>query len=190
MLYVFKGYSMMDRLYLHVPDVDEMWYRRRIMLDPQTMSYNRGYELDIEGYDRQTGCISFPKSRWQSWHDYFVDSEPDRFYAYIARREDFEFIGEVNLRKSQNGDWHDMGIVVESRYRGMGYAEEALGLLLQVAFEVCGAAEVRNCFESSRIAAAKAHRKAGFSVINEENGMLELAITRDEYEAIKNVRPE
>lgn len=181
---------MKDRLYLHVPDIDEMWYRRRIMLDPETMSYNKGYDLDIEGYDRETGCINFPQSKWQTWYERFIDNEPDRFYAYIARREDFEFIGEVNLRKAEGQAWHEMGIVVESKYRSMGYAEEAMRLLLQVAFEVCHAEAVWNRFEASRESAVKLHKSAGFSVISDKDGMLEFLITKDEYEETISARPE
>jgi RimJ/RimL family protein N-acetyltransferase len=181
---------MKDRLYLHVPDVDEMWYRRRIMLDPDTMSYNRGYDLETDGYDRQTGCIEFPQSKWQSWCDHFIDNEPDRFYAYVARREDLEFVGEVNLHKAGDGKWHELGIVIENQYRGMGYAGEAMELLLQVAFEVCGAEAVHNAFEKSRDSAVKLHRKAGFRELEEKDGLLEFVITKDEYEAMKKARPE
>lgn len=31
------------------------------------MSYNRGYDLDIAGYDKNTGCISFPEAGVSAW---------------------------------------------------------------------------------------------------------------------------
>ena len=48
----------MSTLYLHVPKLDELWYRKKLLEDPKTMSYNRGYELDFDGYDKETGCIA------------------------------------------------------------------------------------------------------------------------------------
>ena len=53
------------------------------MADPATMDYNRGY-TPRKGYDPETGCIDFPEEDWAGWHGYFVNREPERFYAYIA----------------------------------------------------------------------------------------------------------
>ena len=38
----------MNRLELHVPTIEELDYRQRIMSDPKTMSYNKGYDLDLD----------------------------------------------------------------------------------------------------------------------------------------------
>ena len=35
----------MNKLHLHVPTFDELWYRKQLMEDPATMDYNLGYEL-------------------------------------------------------------------------------------------------------------------------------------------------
>ena len=56
----------MSTLYLHVPKLDELWYRKKLLEDPKTMSYNRGYELDFDGYDKETGCIAVPESKWKN----------------------------------------------------------------------------------------------------------------------------
>lgn len=56
---------MSNRLSLYVPSLDELWYRERIMKDPETMSYNKGYDMLFDGYDRETGCIIFPKEDWE-----------------------------------------------------------------------------------------------------------------------------
>jgi len=173
--------KMTDRLYLHVPALDELWYRQRLMSDPDTMSYNKGYDLDFPGYHRDTGCIDFPENEWADWYDYFIGQEPARFYAYIVRAEDGLFIGEVNVHRNGDQPWHDMGIVIETAHRGNGYASEALRLLLKHAFEVMGAEAVHNDFEDVRDAAVKSHLSAGFTVCRRENGLLELLITREQY---------
>lgn len=172
---------MSDSLFLHVPTYYELWYRRKIMQDPDTMSYNRGYDMDFDGYDKETGCIAFPEQEWVDWYDYFVGNEPQRFYAYIVRKTDGVFIGEVNVHKNQEAAWYEMGIVIEAKYRGKGYAVEALHLLLKHAFEEMGADAVHNDFEAERTAAVRTHLAAGFTKYREENGILELMISSEQY---------
>ena len=172
---------MAKKLYLHVPSIDELWYRQQLLNDPDTMSYNRNYDLDIEGYHKDTGCLDFPKEDWQAWYQYFVCGEPMRFYAYIVRSEDEAFIGEVNLHKVQSHDWYEMGIVLEHKHRGNGYAEEALNLLLKHAFENLNADAVHNEFEDTRYAAVKTHLFAGFTQHRDKNGFSRFTITKEQY---------
>lgn len=171
----------MSRLCLHVPELNEFWYRKKLMEDPETMSYNRGYDLDFAGYDKGTGCIAFPEEEWESCYNYFVGHEPERFYAYLVNTENGEFVGEVNAHKSVGHDWYNMGIVIEAKHRGKGYANEGLRLLLHHAFIDMGAMAVHNSFEKSRNAALKAHEHAGFCKYSEENGVIELAITKERF---------
>lgn len=168
-------------VHLHIPSLDELRYRQKIMQDPATMAYNRGYDIDSPDYDRETGCILFPCKEWAEWYDYFVGREPERFYAYIVRDADSAFIGEVNLHRSGCGLWHEMGIVIEARYRGHGYSCCALKLLLRHAFEKMDATEVRNDFEETRIAAMKTHLSVGFEEYKREDGVVLLGITRERY---------
>lgn len=176
---------MNNSLILHIPTLDELWYRQRLMSDPDTMSYNSGYDLSLTGYHRDTGCIDFPEEEWQEWYEYFVGQEPTRYYAYIVRRSDGAFIGEVNLHRNDDRPWHEMGIVIEARHRGHGYSVWALRLLLAHAFEKMDIEAVHNDFEDVRDAAVRAHLSAGFAEHKRENGMLELLITRDQYDKLK-----
>ncbi len=151
------------------------------MSDPDTMSYNKGFDIDFDGYDKETGCIAFPERKWADWYDYFIGNEPERFYAYVVRESDGEFIGEVNVHKSKDNNWYEMGIVLEAKYRGKGYSGEALWLLLQYAFEDMNAEAVHNDFDEERAAAVKAHLSAGFTEYSRENGIVELLITKEKY---------
>lgn len=170
-----------NELHLHIPELSELWYRKKLLSDADTMDYNKGYHLDIEDYHNDTGCIDFPIEQWKDWYDWFVCGKPERFYAYIVRNCDNAFIGEVNVHKSNDGNWYDMGIVLESTYRGMGYANEALFLLLNEAFENLSVSAVHNDFEKSRVAAIKTHLSVGFVIENEDNGIVHLCITKDQY---------
>lgn len=172
---------MKESLSLHVPTYGELEYRQKIMQDSDTMSYNKGYDLNFDGYDKATGCIAFPEHEWADWYTYFIGQEPHRFYAYIVRESDGEFIGEVNLHMNADADWYEMGIVLEAKYRGKGYAVAALRLLMQHAFEKMGAEAVHNEFEEERSAAVQTHLSVGFTLYRQENKIFELLITKEQY---------
>ena len=178
-----QGGEMMDRLILHIPSVDELWFRRQMMSDPATMSYNAHYELGFPGYHPDTGCIDFPQDAWKPWYDRFIGREPERFYAYLARAADRTFVGEIVLRREQPDiPRYEMGIVIASAFRGLGYGHSGMRLLLSAAFDRLHAQSVTNCFETTRTAAVKLHRAAGFYAQREENGLTHWLLTKDEYE--------
>lgn len=172
---------MEDRVYFYIPKFEELTYRQEIMSQPGTMSYNKGYGVSYEGYHKDTGCIDFPKNKWMNWYSNKVNNKPECFYAYIVKKDDNSFIGEVNLYLNDNKKWYDMGIVLESKHRGMGYSLEALQKLMQVAFNDYDALAVHNDFETTRQSAISIHKSVGFSIVNEVNGIAELLITRDDY---------
>lgn len=116
-----------------------------------------------------------------------VNNKPKCFYAYIARKEDNAFIGEVNIHWSHDKKWYEMGIVIEAKYRGMGYSVEALKKLIQVAFDEYDAPAVHNDFEVTRQVAIAIHKEAGFNILNEVNGIIDLLITREDYFMTKYV---
>lgn len=49
----------MSTLYLHVPELDELWYRKKLLEDPETMSYNRGYDLDLTATTKKPAASLF-----------------------------------------------------------------------------------------------------------------------------------
>lgn len=168
------------RLRLHVPELDELWYRRRMLSDPATMSYNAGYDVSYDGYHPDTGCIDFPEARWQGWYDRFIGREPERFFAYLQRRDDGEFIGDIALRQEGEPGRYEMEVLVEACHRGQGYSAEAMQMLLDVAFRRLNAQTVCNCFERSRAAALRLHLNAGFGIVGEDE-CVHLELTREGY---------
>lgn len=175
------GNDILDRLELHIPTVEELWFYQKMMADPDTMSYNANWEVSYPGYHRETGCIDFPETRWRDWHRFWVGQEPKRFYAYIQRSRDKAWIGDVNFHDTPDQDWWDMGIVIYSPYRGQGYAVPALGLMLEHAFCDCGITRIHNSFEAARTAAWKTHLAAGFRETEGGDGFRHMMITREEY---------
>lgn len=170
---------MNKSIYLHIPSENELNYHRYLISDEETMDYNTSYG-DNGGctYNQTAEQV---RQWYQGWN-----KNSDSFYAYIVRTEDNAFIGEVNLHKSGSKQWYEMGIVLEAKYRGMGYSVPALKLLLRQAFEVVNAQAVHNDFEEIRISAIKTHLSAGFKEIKRENGIVELLITQEQYYSLKH----
>lgn len=164
---------------LYIPRLEDLWFRQELLSDPATMSYNRGYELDMPTYHNDTGCIDFPREDWDGWYARWVggpDAGRSRFYAYLRDEESGDFLGEVCLYQADGPGIYEMGIVLHSKRRGNGLSKEGMALLLDYAFQELGAKEVTNRFERSREAALRLHEQAGFRVVKEENGVLLLSV--------------
>ena len=173
----------MHNLTLYIPKLEELWFYQKMLADPTTMSYNANWDVDSDGYHRDTGCIDFPESEWEAWYQRWIGQEPRRFYAYILRESDGQWIGDVNFHYTPEKDWWDMGIVIYAPYRGMGYATPALRLLLDHAFRVCGIGRIHNDFEAVRgeISAWQCHLSAGFRDLGITDGFRQMMITKEEY---------
>lgn len=50
----------MEELELYIPQPEDLWFYQQMMSDPETMSYNAGWNVDYPGYHRDTGCIDYP----------------------------------------------------------------------------------------------------------------------------------
>ena len=167
----------MNRLKLHTPTENELEYRRQLIADETTMSYNAGYGDNGGCTYHQTDMQV--RQWYQSWN-----KDNEHFYAYIVRTQDNTYIGEVNAHKGSSVDWYEMGIVLEAKYRGLGYAVEALNLLLKYVFETLGAKSVHNDFEETRTAAVRTHLSAGFTEYAKHDGIIELLITKEQYDRL------
>lgn len=167
----------MTELTLHIPSDKELSYRSYLILDEATMSYNMGYG--------DNGGCTYHKTAEELYEWYQYWKTPDRFYAYIQRDKGHAFIGEVSLHKNERNDWFEMGIIIEAKYRGMGYSVPALNLLLEHAFTKMNAKAVHNYFEESRKAAINLNLKAGFIQTGHKNRMVDFLITKEQYEKTK-----
>lgn len=150
----------MGKLHLKVPNLDELSYRRQILADPRTMAYNTGYNQENKGYDSKTGTINFSDDKWDDWHKLWVNNEPEKYYAYIILNN--TPIGEVALNYNKDFDSHLVHIMIEFSYRGNGYSEEALELLMDVAFNKLKLHKVSDKIAADRDRAIKTLIKLGF----------------------------
>ena len=146
----------MEQLELYVPKLEDLWFYQKMMSDPETMSYNANWDVNYDGYHRDTGCVDYPDAVLPAWYENMVGQEPERFYAYIKRSADGAWIGDVNFHYNPAKDWWDMGIVLYAPYRGIEVAR-------------------------NEISAWETHRRAGFRELGMEDGFLQMMITKEDY---------
>ncbi|MBE6160240.1 MAG: GNAT family N-acetyltransferase [Lactobacillales bacterium] len=151
-------------LILVEPKLEEYSYEQKLLSDPDTMSYNAGYDVSYDGYHYDTGCIDFPESKWIN--DFEKRKEKDRFFAYIKDIELNEYVGYVNYHYNKNDNRYECGIVIEGKHRNKGYSKIGLKLLCEEAFKN-GINELYDNFEKDRENTLKVFESIGFKIIEE-----------------------
>ncbi|MBR0477643.1 MAG: GNAT family N-acetyltransferase [Solobacterium sp.] len=96
---------MNDELQLYIPRPDDGWFYVKMMSDPETMSYNAPWFPP-------DGCIPDPDSEWMELQKSWIGKAPERFYAFLQRKSDGVFVGDVNYHHNPKENWCDMGIVI------------------------------------------------------------------------------
>ena len=112
-------------LTVYKPEVKDLWFRKKMMADEETMSYNRAWG----------GTIPFPEERWKEWYDHWIiDHHGQRYYRYV-RDEDNAFVGEIAYHYDDGLSGYMADVIIFSGYRGRGYGARALSLLCSAAKE-------------------------------------------------------
>ena len=158
----------MKNVKLHVPTVEDLWYREKCMSDPETMAYNAGYDVTYDGYHYDTGCIDFPKENHSTWFNNRMKN-PNFFYAYIEDVDSREWVGYVNFNKDPETNKATMGIVIESVHQGKGYMRPTMKELIAMA-EKKGVFALTDTVPETRKGALKVFYDLGFVKVGEENG--------------------
>lgn len=105
----------MNNIELVIPKLEDYYYEEKIQSDPETMNYNAGYDVSYFGYHYETGCIDFPRSRWEEVYNKRLND--DRFFAYIKDNSINEYVGYVNYQYDNDEKRWTCGILIESKYR-------------------------------------------------------------------------
>ena len=111
-------------LTLHVPTLDELWFREQMLADDETMAYNRAWG----------GTIPWPREKWQDWYDWWIARpQGKRFYRYLVDDEKDVFVGEIACHlDGDEGIWL-ADVIVYVPFRGRGFGREGLRLLCEAA---------------------------------------------------------
>ena len=177
----------MKKIYLKVPKIDELYYRKEWLKDEKTMSYNAGYDMDLKGYDKETGVILKSDEEMISWYKNWIGHEPTKYFAYVYECSTGIPIGEVYFYKSELE--YKMGILIKNEYRGKGYSKDALIALMKIAFEKYDISKLTDIVSSDRSSAIKLFQSCGFVfdedieeiVFVEKKLAKKFTITKEEY---------
>ena len=156
----------MKKLSLYIPDLADYWYEEKLQNDPNTMSYNAGYDVSYDGYHYDTGCIDFPKTKWTE--TYNKRQNKDKFFAYIKDEDLNEYIGYCNYHYNKENDRYECGLLIEYKYRGKGYSKDSLILLCNKAKQD-KLSFLYDTFELDRDNTLKVFEAVGFKVISNMN---------------------
>ena len=109
-------------LELYEPQVEDLWFKEKMMGDEQTMSYNHAYG----------GTIPFPKEHWADWYSRWITNhDSQRFYRYIKDRD--TFVGEAAYHFDGERQIYIADVIIYAPYRGKGYGRKGLLLLCETA---------------------------------------------------------
>lgn len=161
-------------LRLYIPSPADGWFYVKLLSDPATMAYNAPWFPP-------DGCIPNAEAEWEELCKGWIGQEPKRFYAYLQRKSDGAFVGDVNFHYNPDKNWWDMGIVIYAPERGKGCGKQGLRLLIDRAFRVAGVTRLHNEFETTRDAACQIHKAVGFREVGTENGIVQLELTKEDY---------
>lgn len=154
----------MKNIELVIPKIKDYYYEKKLNEDEDTMSYNAGYDLNLDRYHYDTGCIDFPEELWEDM--YLKRIREHRYFAFIKDIDINEYVGSVNYSYNNQLNRYECGIVIEARYRNSGYSKEALRLLMKEANRN-GITYLYDTFEEERDRALKIFLDLGFEVIEE-----------------------
>ena len=98
----------MEKIQLYRPAPEELWFRQRLLGDPETMAYNRAYG----------GTIPFPRERWAPWYERWVERPEGRFYRYLREVSGGRFVGEAAYHWDEELGEFICDVIVEAGYRG------------------------------------------------------------------------
>ena len=181
-----------EKVYLYVPNLDELDYYENLLNDPKTMSYNSGYNLNLDGYNNETGCINkFDKIRWYKRQS----NDRNRFFAYVIDKENAKRVGYVNFHFDSENLKHSCGVVIEKKYRNLGYGTDALKELLKIAFKEYGLNSLINTIPYNRDDALKLFMNNNFKDIKKDyylkrfdknERIITLELTKEDYFKLNN----
>lgn len=98
------------------PAVEDLWFRRSLLEDPDTMSYNAAWG----------GTIPFPEEDWAEWHDWWVGRPEKRFYRYITTGGSRSFVGEAAWHYDRERGIYITDVIIAASCRRKGYGKAGL----------------------------------------------------------------
>lgn len=108
-------------LQLIKPNFEDLSFRKELLADEATMSYNANWG----------GTIDFSFDQWKSWYEYWIEQPEKRYYRYLYSETERTFIGEVAYYFHHELNEYICDIIIKDHFRGRGFGRQGLLLLLQ-----------------------------------------------------------
>lgn len=108
---------------LYKPKLEDLWFKERMLSDPDTMAYNNAWG----------GTIPFPEERWEPWFREWVEPGTDGFFYRYLSDDLGNFVGEVAYHVEDGRCMAD--VIIYAPFRGRGYGKQGLVLLIAAAKE-------------------------------------------------------
>jgi len=148
----------MNLVRLYVPTANELAYRRFLIGDEETMSYNQGYG--------DNGGCTYAQTEEEAlrWWDYW--NSKGNCYAYVVRNADNKPVGEVSIHfpddHSRENGFGWIEVLIEAAERNKGYGEEALKLLIDYAWNKLGLKKLLDDVPVDREESVRLFERLGF----------------------------
>lgn len=176
-------------VFLYKPKPTELNYRKHLLQENDTMEYNAGYDMNIKGYDYETGIINKTDEELLYWYESWNTADKKKYYAYICEKESKQPVGEIYFYYQEQENDYGIGIVISNKCRGKGYGYQALIELQKVAFEEYNVNALVDTIPENRSNAIATLKKAGFIEKGIEEDVrfkkkinsIKLIITREMY---------
>lgn len=143
------------------PSINNLYYRIKWLNDKETMAYNKGLDLNIKGYSKEEGTILMTEEESILWYHKWIN-RTDRYYAYIYALD--KIVGEAYYYLEDQK--YVVGILIQNKYRGMGYGYLALKELISVAHDN-GINCLYDYIPEDRVDVIKLFKRVGFTETNE-----------------------
>ena len=112
-------------VFFYIPQMEDLWFRKALLADPETMSYNNAWG----------GTIPFPQEEWGKWYENWVKNPCKCYYRYIAAGKSRSFVGEAAWHYDADRGIYLTDVIILARCRGRGYGRAGLELLCAAARE-------------------------------------------------------
>ena len=161
----------MKDIYLKTPNFEELSYRKKILADKETMTFN----------NHHGGTIDFDESKWEIWYNKWIGNKDKNFYyAYIIDKDSDLPVGEVAYRLDEESNSAMLNIIIEAANRGSGYGSMGLKALIENAFKN-GYDTVRDMVYKDSTDSHALFEKIGFKCVAEKDECKDYRMTIDEY---------
>ena len=105
------------------PQICDLWFRKELLADENTMSYNAKWG----------GAILFSEDRWGDWYTHWIgDADRDIFYRYV-KNDVGSLVGECAYHFDSDEKKHFIDIIIMDKFRCKGYGRYALDELCKEA---------------------------------------------------------